>query len=77
MTNTTERVQLRLWAQLRRTAVLDAITYELIRRNNSRIAKGLPPIGKLGVSSRLERPWLARAMENARDVEGKMLGVIL
>lgn len=70
---TVDGVQLRLWAQLRRTAVLDAIRYELTERNNHRISRGQPAIGKIGASSRLAMPWLAQCMEHAREHEQKMI----
>lgn len=70
---TVDGVQLRLWNQQKRTAVIDAIRYELIGRNNRRIARGLPPIGKIGLSARLERPWLAKSIEHARAHEQKMI----
>lgn len=62
-----------VWNSARRTAVLDAILYELIGRNNRRLSKGLPPIGKIGAAARLERPWLAKSIIHARAHEAKMI----
>lgn len=70
---TVEFVQLRLWGQQRRTAVLDAIKHELVERNNRRLAKKLPPIGKLGLVAHLPCPWLSKSMEHARAHELKMM----
>lgn len=63
---TAENVLLRILVKARRTAVLDAIRFELAARTNRRIAAGnaLP-----GDSPRLPLPHLERSMEHARRHE--------
>jgi hypothetical protein len=70
---TTNGVALRLWSQMRCTAVLDAIRNELTERSNARKQQGLSPIGKLGEHTRLSLSWATNCMRNAREHEQKMM----
>lgn len=70
---TTNGVALRLWSQMRRTAIIDAIRNELIERSNARKQRGLPPIGEIGLHTRLSLSWATNCMRHARENEQKMM----
>ena len=61
----------RIYSNMRRRAVQDAILAELVERNNGRIAAGKPPIGKIGLTPRPPLYYLANSMRNARAHDRK------
>lgn len=69
-------IAVRLWSSMRKEAVIDAIKHELTERNNNRKAKGLEPIGKIGLTSRLAKSWSYNSMKIAREFELNMIGVM-
>jgi hypothetical protein len=73
---TTNGVALRLWSQMRHTAITDAIRGELTERSNARKQQGLAPISKIGQHTRLSLSWAANCMKNARTHEQMMIAYI-
>jgi len=68
---TAEELLIRIYSNMRKRAVQDAILAELVERNNGRIAAGKPPIGKLGATPRPPLYYLAHSMRNARAHDRK------
>lgn len=64
--DTATALLVRIYGNMRKRALLDAILMELVERNNGRIAAGKPPIGQIGATPRPPLYYLANSMANAR-----------